>query len=92
MLEIGDFKIKQYQYGYELHIPYEGFSGKGRDKTKTTKHRVTYWPNLKSALSALLDREYGETDSKCRDDIQSVLDKIEESTQRVEKVAANINS
>lgn len=85
MIEIGDFRIKQYQFGYELHIPYKGFVKSDGLRTKKTKHRVTYWPNLKSACVALLDREYGETDSGRRDDIQSIIDKIDEAVLRLEK-------
>ena len=63
MIKIGDYGIKRYQYGYELHSPYEGFTNIDGKQVKTTKYRLTYWPSFKSACTALLDVETGKSEA-----------------------------
>lgn len=76
MLEIDGYKIKRYRYGYELYEPYEGKTKINGIESKVTKHRLTYWPTLKHACVALLDRQAGKIDG-----VPMIVRKIEECTQ-----------
>ena len=78
MIEIGDYRLKHYEYGYELHIPYEGYTKSGQNRLPCVKHRPTYWPNLISACTALLRYESGKSKS-----VAEVLPKFDEWGEKI---------
>jgi hypothetical protein len=78
MIEIDGYKIKQYECGYELHTPYDGYKKSGRSRVACTKHRVTYWHTLKHACIALLDTESGKCNTA-----SIIIAKMDECTSRI---------
>ena len=80
MIKIDGYKIIQYSSGYELHEPYQAKSKINGIETKTTKHRVTYWPTLKHACMKLLDVKSGKYHG-----VSQIVNKMEECTRRIEQ-------
>jgi hypothetical protein len=78
VIKVDDHFLKPYEYGWELHQAYDGYTKIDGLKQPCIKHRVTYWPNLKHACIALSDllnrKSAGEPD---------ILSAIRHNTDRI---------